>query len=337
MCCTYTTMDLDTNYIINVENIDKRFVERKSGAMEKAGFMRTFDKLITELNVKEIVTDAHVQISSLMHPQSGRYRDHGITHSLDVWHASKNLTKRLHAAGVKSGQKDILLWMKDIVNHFWFACQHTSTRDEFMDVWRGVLQHVTGVHEWSLGRCRHGPLAEQHKEPINSGSAAHVALSQIVLNKRWLKDIEKLLTFRTTSKLESFQNHILMYAGKRFGFSFHVYEARTLLAALDYNHHNNRPVHVNNKGQVSHKRVYSKKSQRYRVYTVKENKDYAYIPELQTRILGKRMTSGGLPKRRSVRPDDPRLLGPLSGIVPPSTAELVQTQLRRGQDFISGT
>uniref|UniRef100_A0AAV2LJI1 Uncharacterized protein n=1 Tax=Knipowitschia caucasica TaxID=637954 RepID=A0AAV2LJI1_KNICA len=27
--------------------------------------------------------------------------------------------------------------------------------------------------------------------------------------------------------------------------------ARTLLAALDYNHHNNRPAHVNSKGQVS--------------------------------------------------------------------------------------
>uniref|UniRef100_A0AAV2LZ70 Ion transport domain-containing protein n=1 Tax=Knipowitschia caucasica TaxID=637954 RepID=A0AAV2LZ70_KNICA len=45
----------------------------------------------------------------------------------------------------------------------------------------------------------------------------------IVLNRRWLKDVEKFLTFRTTSQLESFQNHILI------------------------------------KGQVSLKRLYSKK------------------------------------------------------------------------------
>uniref|UniRef100_A0AAV2KLX1 Uncharacterized protein n=1 Tax=Knipowitschia caucasica TaxID=637954 RepID=A0AAV2KLX1_KNICA len=32
----------------------------------------------------------------------------------------------------------------------------------------------------------------------------------IVLNRRWLKDVEKFLTFRTTSQLESFQNHILI-------------------------------------------------------------------------------------------------------------------------------
>uniref|UniRef100_A0A1A8IKB3 Si:dkeyp-30e7.2 n=1 Tax=Nothobranchius kuhntae TaxID=321403 RepID=A0A1A8IKB3_NOTKU len=186
-----------------------------------------------------------------------------------------------------------------------------------------------------LKRCFHAPLAENpDKELIPHGSAAHVALSRIVLNQRWLKDIEKLLTFRTTAELESFQNHILMYAGKRFAFSFGVYEARTLLAALDYNHHNHRPVHVNIKGQVSHKRVYNKKSQRYSVHTVKETKDYGYIPELQTRILEKRLSSaGGLPKRRSIQADDPRALGPLSGISPPPTAELVQTQQRRGQDL----
>uniref|UniRef100_A0AAV2MQD2 Uncharacterized protein n=1 Tax=Knipowitschia caucasica TaxID=637954 RepID=A0AAV2MQD2_KNICA len=33
----------------------------------------------------------------------------------------------------------------------------------------------------------------------------------IVLNRRWLKDVEKFLTFRTTSQLESFQNHILIF------------------------------------------------------------------------------------------------------------------------------
>ncbi|XP_070409209.1 uncharacterized protein [Nothobranchius furzeri] len=177
---------------------------------------------------------------------------------------------------------------------------------------------------WQVLSCSFG---EEPKELIQHGSAAHVALSQIVLNPRWLKDVEKLLTFRTTAELDSFQNHILKYAGKRFAFSYGVYEA-----ALDYNHHNHRPVHVNSKGQVSHKRVYSKKLQRYSVHTVKETKDYGYIPELQTRMLEKCLSSaGGLPKRRSIQPDDPRALGPLSRITPPPTAELVQTQQCRGQ------
>lgn len=46
--------------------------------------------------------------------------------------------------------------------------------------------------------------------------------------------------FRTTSDLENFQNHILMYAGKRFAYSPPVYKTQTLLAAIDYNYHNHR-------------------------------------------------------------------------------------------------
>lgn len=66
MCCTYTTMDLNTKDIISVVNVDKRWVGRKSGAMEKAGFIQIFDKLTKEVNVNETVTDAHVQITALM-------------------------------------------------------------------------------------------------------------------------------------------------------------------------------------------------------------------------------------------------------------------------------
>ncbi|XDV25888.1 hypothetical protein PO909_029720 [Leuciscus waleckii] len=223
--------------------------------------------------------------------------------------------------------------MKDIVNHFWFYCQKARNREEFMFIWRGVLHHVCGEHEWALGRCLHEPLDHDtlRKEVILPGSPAHEALSQIVLNKRWLKDLEKFLTFRTTSKLESFQNHVLMYASKRFSFSPPVYEARTLLAALDYNHHNSRPAYVDRKGNISYKRVYSKKSQRYSVHTVRTKKDYSYIPQLQAKILKNRLHStGGLPKR-SLRPEDPRNLGLLPGIVPPPTAELAQAQISRGQ------
>lgn len=35
-------------------------------------------------------------------------------------------------AGVMSGQQLILGWIKDIVNHFWFSCEHASNREEFM-------------------------------------------------------------------------------------------------------------------------------------------------------------------------------------------------------------
>uniref|UniRef100_A0AAV2M998 Uncharacterized protein n=1 Tax=Knipowitschia caucasica TaxID=637954 RepID=A0AAV2M998_KNICA len=67
----------------------------------------------------------------------------------------------------------------------------------------------------------------------------------IVLNRRWLKDVEKFLTFRTTSQLESFQNHILI------------------------------------KGQVSLKRLYSKKSKRYRRVAVRQQEIVNSAPPVE--------------------------------------------------------
>lgn len=176
-------------------------------------------------------------------------------------------------------------------------------------------------------------MGNYDKKVITSGSAAHEALSQIVLNRRWLKDVEKFLTFRSTSDLEFFQNHMVMYAGKRFLFSppvgpFLLHWTTIITTNVQYM----------STIKARQKRVYSKKSKRYCVRTVKEAKDYRYIPRLQSNILGIRLKShGGLPRRRSVCQDDPRTLGLLPGVVPPPSAELALTQLRRGQDMTSTT
>lgn len=59
-------MEQETLDIVNIVTVDKRHVGGKSTSMEKDAFIKTFDVLLEELNIKEIVTDAHVQISSLM-------------------------------------------------------------------------------------------------------------------------------------------------------------------------------------------------------------------------------------------------------------------------------
>ncbi|XP_078018377.1 uncharacterized protein LOC117269324 isoform X1 [Epinephelus lanceolatus] len=127
----------------------------------------------------------------------------------------------------------------------------------FNDMWVGVLYHVTGKHEWTCGKCDHGPLDEatRDKELMVPGSAPHEALQRVMFNRRWLKDVAKYLTFRSTSELKSFQNYILMYAGKRFALSPPVYEARCLLAALDYNHHNHRPDYIGRNNEKSLQRT----------------------------------------------------------------------------------
>nr|XP_055045767.1 uncharacterized protein LOC129431767 [Misgurnus anguillicaudatus] len=235
--CTYTTMENDTKKIVSIVNMDKRQVGGNSVAMEKATFMETMDTLCPKLgNVKEFCTDANIQISALFN--SGQYKDCGVKHSLDIWHGAKNLSKKILAAGHEKDCALLLSWNRDICNHFWYSCKEAETFEAFNNLWTGVLHHVTGVHEWYFGACRHGPLEEdRNKEWIPKGSAAHRRLQTIVYDARWLKNIPKYLSFRSTSDLKSFHNHILMYASKRFCFKPPVYYARTLLAGLDYNYH----------------------------------------------------------------------------------------------------
>lgn len=94
-------------------------------------------------------------------PNSGRYKDSGVLHSWDMWHGAKNLAKKITAvgfyifkvsiwtcehifityskyvfffhtkAGQLSGQKILLKWTKDIVNHFWFCCKTAETDGHF--------------------------------------------------------------------------------------------------------------------------------------------------------------------------------------------------------------
>lgn len=63
--CSYSVMEDDTKKIISIVNIDKREMARSSVAMEKEGFIRTFDDLCHEVKLAEICTDANLQISAL--------------------------------------------------------------------------------------------------------------------------------------------------------------------------------------------------------------------------------------------------------------------------------
>lgn len=84
-----------------------------------------------------------------------------------------------------------------------------------------------------------------------------------------------------------------------------------------------------------YRRLYKKKSRSWSVYAVKE-KTYDYIPDLQRKILERRLSSGtGLKRTTSHRPEDPRRLGNLTDVPPPSIQQLVQTQVSRGRGTVS--
>uniref|UniRef100_UPI0037E704BE uncharacterized protein n=1 Tax=Semicossyphus pulcher TaxID=241346 RepID=UPI0037E704BE len=226
----------------------------------------------------------------------------------------------------------IQMWSKDICNHFWYCCKTADTYEDFFDRWAGLLHHVTGEHVWALGACQHGPLVEdREKEWIQKGSVAHQRLTEVVLDARWLKSVHKYLHFRSTAELESFHNHILMYASKHFCFSPPMYAARVMLAGLDYNHNVDRPAKRRADGSIQYDKVHNKKSRKWSLYTLKVEKDYSYIVDLESAILRRRLSvTGGLPRTARKRPDNTLQHGVLSGVPAPSTQELLQSQLSRG-------
>lgn len=129
--CSYTLMDNDTKKILTIHTLDKRMTDRKSPNMEKAGFEAALNELLEEnIKVKEVVTDVHLGIGSIMskiflvkqmfcttviqtvmaitidatnflkmffadktHFAEKQYSE--IHHSHDIWHAAKNLGKKV--------------------------------------------------------------------------------------------------------------------------------------------------------------------------------------------------------------------------------------------------
>uniref|UniRef100_A0A8C6UAK9 Uncharacterized protein n=1 Tax=Neogobius melanostomus TaxID=47308 RepID=A0A8C6UAK9_9GOBI len=93
--CTYTVMENDSKEIIYMHTEEKRKRGRNSVIMEKEAFIISLDSLLNDLkNLKEVCTDAHPQISVLF--KKGKYKDSGVRHTLDMWHGSKNLGKKIH-------------------------------------------------------------------------------------------------------------------------------------------------------------------------------------------------------------------------------------------------
>ncbi|XP_020786323.2 uncharacterized protein LOC110165467 [Boleophthalmus pectinirostris] len=326
--CTYTMMDNETKKIVYMHSSDKRETQRNSVTVEKHCFLKCMKEIMKDLTVKEVCTDAHSQISSLF--KSGEYKDKGIKHSLDVWHGAKTLSKKILAAGRQKDCSLLLTWNRDITNHFWFCCKTAETYEHFMDLWTGLLHHVTGVHQWCFGSCDHDLLESERNKPlIPKDSVAHQRLRDLMLDLRWLNTVTKFLSFRSTAELESFHNHVSMYAGKRFAFSKKVYEARVHLASLDYNNHLNREPRRRKDGSTQKGKLYNKRTKTWHLYTHKAPKEYKYIPDLQTLILQSRLLSlRGMADSFPSKPDDPQRLGPLTGVQLPSPSPALTPQIK---------
>ena len=65
--CTYSLADMNDNAILQMNIVDVREAGGKSNNMERIGFERAMDKLLTSsMSLAEVVTDGHLEIGALM-------------------------------------------------------------------------------------------------------------------------------------------------------------------------------------------------------------------------------------------------------------------------------
>ena len=321
--CTYTFMDTSTSKVLHVDISDVREAGGKSTNLERLSFERGFDYLLKHVNVKSIVTDAHVQILALI-KNCEKYDE--ITHDIDIWHGAKNFMKKVISIAQIKGNEDLKLWLPAIRNHFWH-CARECEGDElkFKALWWSLLHHIVDEHEWtisidgSIGACNHWEVdsTERNKPWLKKDSPAHAALRKVMTDKRFISKFRYYKNFKHTGQLESFNNHVLMYASKRCSYRFEGYAHRMLLAAIDHNYHVAREYAKNSKGEQIYRAKFSKRTKQWAPQKVKVGKDYGYIPHLMGGIFEMRgKTEGHLSQHVSLASNDPCNLQPNIASVP---------------------
>ncbi|CAB4025600.1 Hypothetical predicted protein [Paramuricea clavata] len=253
--CVYVLMEQFVNVIVDIEVVDKRETGGVSTNMEVYGLKKLLERVVGEIVVSEIVTDASTAVATLVRRMKDKYPNEfgNLFHALDIWHKSVKLTKRLSKAAKIKGCEVLSEWTEPIRNHFWYVAQ------------------------------------EKNKTLMDKGSKAMEALRKVVMDPRFLNALHHYVTFRHTSKLENFNSMLLKYTPKRAGFQNDSFIARTLLAAIDHNSHLFRQAALNRDGKKKYNKVYSKRSKNWRVTAVLEEKTYDFWPALTSGILQRKI------------------------------------------------
>ena len=160
--------------------------------MELAGLERCLET-ISNHNVftKVLATDRHPAIQKML-----RYSHKEIKHEYDLWHIQNGVKKKLIHCKIP----ELLVWVLAIVNHLWYcAATFSSDPSLLQEKWISFLHHITNRHHWNTGdklrSCKHEPYTREKAKSrpwLKKSSKAFIFLQSIVLDKKLLKDIEKV-------------------------------------------------------------------------------------------------------------------------------------------------
>eukprot|EP00795_Rhopilema_esculentum_P016102 gene16102-7456_t len=292
--CVYVIIEHVTGVLVDLEVLDRRETGGHSPNMEREGLTRLLLRLMHEIDITEIVTDASSSIIKRIKELQGKYpRLQELQHSLDVWHKAKSLSKMLHKAAKDKEAAALKPWIPSIINHFWYSCQIANgDTEKLKDCWFGVVHHVCGEHTWSGSACLHGPsTSSEPKQVLEKKSKPAEALRAVVFDRKFLTNFEMYTSFRHTG-----------------------------------------PFAKTKDGKEIFKVKYSKRTKSHHAEPVKVDKEYAYIPHLLAKILQCRKESTASVLTRNIRSErDPKNIAPLIDpmVLPPTKDLLVKEHYSR--------
>ncbi|XP_068759996.1 uncharacterized protein [Montipora capricornis] len=315
-------MEVVTEYILEVEVLDKRHVGMKSSTMERKALNNSLERLKNVLTVIEVCTDASSSIKKLM---AEDFKD--VFHSLDVWHKAKSIRKCIQKVAATKGNEKIAEWSDRIINHFWYCCSVASECDDkvkaialLKNKWLGLLHHMCDDHEWTGGQCAHGDISPDDEQPpwFDRRDKDFNALQKVILEPTLLESFKYYVRFRHTGSLECANSMSLGYTPKRCSYTFQVYKARRQLAVIDWNYHVDRATATNEKKEARHTRKYNQRTKEWNTRVVKVSKDFGYIPILMAKIFKRRFEDlKPIDRHVSLCEDDPARIAPTIAEVPP--------------------
>ncbi|XP_073413340.1 uncharacterized protein [Dendrobates tinctorius] len=239
----YTFLDVATKRIVDFESFEGTKAN-SCAALKRKAFVRCLNRILRDqFDVATIATDYHPNIKRTC---EHNYR---IPHEYDAWHYTKSIEKRLRAASKKENCSVIAEWIPSIKKHLWWCSSTSKGNIEVLrELWQSLLMHVTDRHLWEHGdmfhACAHRPLTifESLRQPwIKENSQAYLALYDVVMNPKVLKDLHHLSQFLHTGEMEVYHHFLSKYRPKKVHFKLNALNARVKLAALAHNANVHKP------------------------------------------------------------------------------------------------
>lgn len=208
-----------------------------------------------------------------------------------MWHKAKKLAVTMADITKKSACRQLLPWIRPIINHFWWSCSTCrGSVDTLLKRWMAILHHINNKHIWPGGRCRHpeGVTEIENKKWLERDSEAFKQLRKVVTNREWCGTIHFYTNCKQTWAIEIFFSHTLLhYCPKANSYSYDSYRIRNILAVMDYSNHLGRMPQVGDDGDSYAQAQVSRRTKQWVAYERKTPKDFKYIPDLMAACLHK--------------------------------------------------